>query len=100
MVKIVILGSCRYAPYEILASPEEIADKHNTEEGYAEASKRFYPAIDNADVVIAYVPDGIGEHTKRDIDYAISKGKKVHIIPSPPIRFRGFLDQEGGYHES
>jgi len=80
MVKIVILGSCRFAPYEILATPEPISSKWNTEEGYKEATKRFYPAIDKADIVIAYCPDGIGEHTRRDIYYALSKGKKVKVI--------------------
>ena len=78
MVKIVILGSCRFEPYEILAVPKrnELGD---TEEGYQLATKKFYPAIDKADVVFVYAPDGIGPHTKRDIDYAISKGKPVAV---------------------
>jgi hypothetical protein len=80
MVKIVILGSCRFSPYEILASPKPITNLWNTEEGYQIASKRFYPAIDKADLIIVYAPDGIGEHTKRDMEYAISKGKRIKVI--------------------
>ena len=90
MVKIVILGSCRHSPYEILLVPNPLLssytpDKHslyNTEEGYINACKVFYPAIDKADLILVYAPDGIGEHTKRDIDYSISKNKRVHFIPT------------------
>jgi hypothetical protein len=53
---------------------------YNTDEGYEIASKKFYPAIDKADLIIAYVPEGIGEHTKRDIQYALQQGKKVWMI--------------------
>lgn len=79
-MKIVILGSCRFAPYKVLAVPNPIAGLHNTEEGYIEAAKIFYPAINDADVVIVYAPDGIGEHTLRDLKYAESLGKKIVII--------------------
>jgi len=80
MVKIVILGSCRFAPYEILAAPDPIPGLHNTEAGYRIACEKFYPAIDEADIVIAYAPAGIGEHTGRDMDYARKKGKPVYVV--------------------
>jgi len=80
MVKIVILGSCRHEPYEVLAVPRKIEGKWNTENGYIEASKKIYPAIAEADVVIAYVPDGIGEHTRRDLQYADSLRKRIVLI--------------------
>ena len=80
MVKIVILGSCRFEPYEILFVPKKIEGKWNTEEGYLEACKRTYPAITDVDVVIAYVPDGIGEHTRRDLKYAESLMKRIVLI--------------------
>jgi len=83
MPKIVILGSCRYSPYEVLLTPNPF-DKElyvkDHEKAYEEACKRWYPAMDECDVVIVYAPDGIGEHTQRDIDYAKSKKKKVFII--------------------
>lgn len=80
MVKIVILGSCRFEPYEILAVPNKIKGAWNTEKGYQIACKKFYPAIDKADLVIVYAPDGIGEHTQRDIDYVKKQRKKIVII--------------------
>jgi hypothetical protein len=80
MPKIVILGSCRFEPYIILAVPNKIPNAWNTEEGYKLAFKKFKPAIENADIVLVYAPDVIGEHTKRDMDYAISLGKKVIVI--------------------
>lgn len=80
MPKIVILGSCRYVPYEMLAVPNKIPNAWNTEEGYQIASKKFYPAIEKADLILVYAPDGIGEHTQRDIDYAKKKGKKIVMI--------------------
>lgn len=79
MTKIVILGSCRFDPYEILAVPNKIPNAWNTEKGYKLASKKFYPAIDQADIIFVYAPSGIGEHTRRDIDYAKSQGKWVVI---------------------
>ena len=80
MTKIVILGSCRFGPYEILAVPNKIPNAWNTDKGYAIASKIFYPAIDKANVIIVYAPDGIGKHTQLDIDYARSIGKKVYEL--------------------
>ena len=82
MPKIVILGSCRFEPYEILAVPEKVPNKWNTEKGYKIAAKKFYPAIEKADCVIVYDPDGIGEHTQKDINYALSHGKEVIYLYS------------------
>lgn len=79
MVKIVILGSCRFDPYEILAVPNKIPGAWNTEQGYQTAAKTFYPAIEQADVVFVYAPDGIGEHTARDIAHAAKHGKPIVI---------------------
>ena len=79
MVKIVILGSCKFEPYEILASPSK-NEKWNTEDGYEMATKRFYPAIKQADEVWVYAPDGIGEHTKRDMEFAKTQGKVIRIL--------------------
>lgn len=80
MVKIVILGSCKFEPYEILAMPQKIPNAWNTEKGYKLASKKFYPAMDKADIIIVYAPLGIGEHTQKDVDYAKKIGKEVFII--------------------
>lgn len=80
MVKIVILGSCRFEPYEILAVPKK-NPKWNTEEGYEMSTEKFYPAIDEADIVLVYAPDGIGEHTGRDIEYAKRQNKSIFVIP-------------------
>jgi len=80
MTKFVILGSCRFEPYEILAVPKKEKGLWNTEEGYKKVSERFYPAMDETDVIIVYAPDGIGEHTQQDIDYARSIGKKVYRL--------------------
>lgn len=79
MTKIVILGSCRHEPYEILAVPKKNS-KWNTKEGYELATKRFYPAIKRADIIIVYAPDGIGVHTKRDMAYAITQGKPCYVV--------------------
>lgn len=83
MPKIVILGSCRFEPYKVLALPNKIKGAWNTEKGYKKASEIFYPAIDKADLIIVYAPDGIGEHTKRDIEYAKSKGKRIIVVCKP-----------------
>ena len=80
MTKIVILGSCRFAPYEILAAPNKIPNAWNTEEGYKKATEKFYPAIAQADVVLVYAPDGVGEHTARDILEACRQGKEIFLI--------------------
>ena len=81
MTKFVMLGSCRFEPYEILAVPEKLTDTpHTTEEGYQMATEKFFPAMDNADVIIVFAPDGIGKHTQLDIDYARKIGKKVYEL--------------------
>jgi len=50
------------------------------EKAYSEATKVFYPAIDEADEVWVYAPNGIGEHTKRDIQYAQERGKLIRFL--------------------
>lgn len=80
MPKIVIVGSCRFEPYKILLVPQKIQGLWNTEEGYKQASKLFYPAMDECDEVWVYAPDGVGEHTKRDIGYARSKHKIIRFL--------------------
>lgn len=82
MPKIVILGSCRFEPYEITFVPEKIEEKelYNTEEGYKLASDKCYPAIDKADLVLVYIPDGMGEHTHRDMEYTKKKEKNIWIL--------------------
>lgn len=80
MTKFVMLGSCRFEPYEFLAVPDKIPGAWNTDKGYAIAAEKFYPAMDKADVIIVYAPDGIGKHTQLDIDYAHSIGKKVYEL--------------------
>jgi hypothetical protein len=80
-MKIVVIGSCKYGAYEILAVPEKVPGLWNTEEGYQKAAEKFYPAIKEADEVWVYAPDGeIGEHTQRDLDFALSQGKIIRII--------------------
>jgi len=82
-VKIVIIGSCKYAPYDILITPnplnEELYNKDH-ERAYDEACKVFYPKIDEADEVWIYAPDGLGEHTLKDYEYARKMNKKVRFI--------------------
>ena len=83
MVKITILGSCRFEPYEILAMPNKLDAElyeRDHEGAYDDAfEKVFKKAIDESDVIFVYAPDGIGEHTDRDIQYAIQKGKPIVI---------------------
>lgn len=80
MTKIVVLGSCRFEPYEFLAVPNKIPGAWNTEKGYQKASAKFYPALKKADVVWVFAPDGIGEHTARDICEAQRLGKLVLLL--------------------
>jgi len=90
MPKFVIVGSCRFEPYIVVAMPRKLTNtEHTTEKGYTEACKIFYPAIDSlgeTDGVIVWAPDGIGEHTKRDIRYAQNKGKKVYLLKEMPFQ--------------
>jgi len=85
MPKIVILGSCSFEPYEVLAVPNKLNPelyKKDHDKAYQDAfEKVFKKAIDQADVVIVYAPTGVGLHTQKDIDYAESKGKPVYRIP-------------------
>jgi len=83
MTKIVIVGSCKHAPYEIIQVPNHFDKKlynKDQEKSYEEACKIYYPKIDEADEVWIYAPNRIGEHTQRDIEYAKSKGKKIRIL--------------------
>ena len=84
MPKFVMLGSCRHEPYEMLFMPNKIDPtlyREEHEKAYDEACKTTYPAIEKADVVIVYVPDGIiGDHTQRDLTHAISHKKKIVVI--------------------
>lgn len=102
--KIVVVGSCKFEPYIILVVPAKVVKNGknlwNTEEGYKEAFKKFKNAIDECDEVWIYAPDGIGEHTQRDIDYAKSIGKKVRILVDFPLFLPGTMNQEGGIYES
>ena len=92
-MKIVILGSCKLAPYYVVApnsisvvpDPRQILafqlwQEGKQEESYEKAEKVFYPEISRADLVIVVYQDKIGEHTKRDALYAESLGKQVIYI--------------------
>lgn len=85
MPKIVILGSCRHEPYEVLFMPNKLDGKlyaKDQDEAYEEACKVVYPAIEEADVILVYVPEGkIGKHTQLDINYAKKLGKTVTPCP-------------------
>ena len=78
-----ILGSCSYQPYIILALPNklnpELYEKDH-EAAYEEACEVFYPAIDECDEVWIYAPEGLGKHTLRDLEYAGKKGKKIFVL--------------------
>lgn len=84
MPKIVILGSTRFAPYDIIFVPQP--DPH----GLESAQKRCYAAIKEADIVLVYAPDGIGEHTRQDIDVARKLKKPIQLISIP----RHFNEEE------
>jgi len=95
-MKIVILGSCRHSPYEILATPKPTSENYHNEVGYQEACKIFYPAIENADEIWVYAPEGkIGEHTQRDIDYARSQGKKILLVSFFPEHVPAWGSMDG-----
>lgn len=87
--KIVILGSLTLGEYEVLFpqkfNPELYEKDH--EAAYEKAKEVFYPAMDDADVILALVPDTlhIGKHTKQDIGYSMEKGKAVIIITQKEI---------------
>ncbi len=81
MPKFVVLGSLASGEkYEVLAmprilDPELYVEDH--EEAFKAAQKIFMPAIDESDFVLVYCPDGIGPHTKVDVEYAVKQGKPV-----------------------
>jgi hypothetical protein len=102
MPKVVVLGSCRFQPYEFLAVPQK-NEKWNTEEGYKLATKKFYPAIRKADEVWVYAPEGwdkLGEHTKRDLAFTADRGKPIFIIlkvhPCSPMAIALNIKREAG----
>ena len=83
MPKIVIVGSCKHAPYKILLSPNPLDKKlyiSDHEKAYEGACKWFYPAIQKADEIWIYAPEGIGKHTLKDIQYAKKYGKKIRLL--------------------
>lgn len=83
MPKVVIVGSCKYAPYNIIQAPNPFdwkLYKEDHEKAYEKACEIYYPKIRESDEVWIYAPNGIGEHTQRDIDYALSQNKKVLIL--------------------
>jgi len=86
MPKFVIIGSCECEPYTMLAMPNKLNPElylSDHEKAYEEACKYFYPAIDNADFVLVYAPRGphnLGLHTKRDVEYALIKGKRIVYV--------------------
>lgn len=77
MPKIVILGSLKHHPYEVLYVP------HPVEEGREEALQKCAAAIDRADEVVVYAREGIGVHTWQDIYYALQQGKRITVIGAP-----------------
>lgn len=87
MPKIVILGSCRHEPYKILMLPNKLDGKlydEDHEKAYKEACKKFYPAIDEADIILVFIPEGeIGEHTKKDMLYAMKQKKPIYFFGEP-----------------
>lgn len=96
MPNIVIIGSCRNVPFNVVAPYSvTVVDERqeyayslvgtNQEKSYMEAKKVFHPAIEKADVVIVWLPNGIrkiGEHTKRNLMYAESLKKRIIVITS------------------
>lgn len=85
MPKIVILGSLKHGPYEVIApkmlDPEKYEKDH--EAAYEDAKKILYPAIEAADIIIVWTPeDIIIDHTKVDVTYALVNDKRVVIIGS------------------
>ena len=91
MPKFVVLGSCLYEPYVVLAMPNKLDPElydSDHEKAYEEACKVFYPAIDEADFVIVYAPDGLKDHphTRKDIEYAEKQGKNIIIVTRKVIK--------------
>ena len=80
MVKITIIGSTRFGPYEILAMPEKLEGEDHDKNARIAFETKFKKAIEESDQVIVYCPDGIGKHTKIDADYAIQLGVPVSFV--------------------
>ena len=83
MPKIVVVGSCKHAPYNIIQVPNPFDWKlynEDHEKAYEKACEIYYPKIQECDEVWVYAPDGIGHHTKRDIDYAKKNGKIIRYL--------------------
>lgn len=93
MTKIVILGSLKYSPYEIIKKPEPIPDADQSDEGYTIAAKDFYPAIDEADEVWVYAPNGMGVHTTLDYQCALLRGKTIRFLATTPYLSNSFMDK-------
>lgn len=95
MVKITILGSRRFSPYEVLAKPEPYKPEYtienhkafDDESDYQDACKIFYPAIEESDIIIVFSPDGVGTHTYRDILHARKHHKRI-VYCYHPILYR------------
>jgi len=69
-------------------NPRYTKERHhefNTDEEYENATKLFYPAIEDSDIIIVWAPDGIGTHTHRDIGHALSLKKRVVVIHSDGV---------------
>ena len=79
-MKIVVLGSTRFCPYTFLAVPNPVPGYQDREEDYQKAVLTFYPAIREADEVWVYAPDGVGQHTRRDLEYALEQRKKIQWV--------------------
>jgi hypothetical protein len=74
---IVIVGTLSEGDYKV-TYPIRLSEDYHNEKGYQEACKKFYPAIDEADIVVVWgIP---GHHTQRDINYAKSKGKNIVFL--------------------
>lgn len=93
MMKIVIIGSLRHGPYEIIKVPFPIPNADQSDEGYAIAAKDFYPAIDEADEVWVYAPEGMGIHTTLDYQCALLRGKTVRFLATTPYLSNSFMDK-------
>ena len=99
MTKIVILGSRRFSPYEVTFMPLEIPEISDEETRFQFSIMKSHPAMDKADVIIVYAPDGIGKHTHMDIDYAREIGKTVYqLVPLEDCKheYRGYGSWEYG----
>ena len=79
MPKIVILGSLAQGDYKVTYPIKETDYYTKHEDAYLRAREKFYRAIDESDVIIV-IGTRMGEHTRKDIQYAKSKNKKVVFV--------------------